>query len=473
MRIIVGRKEAPGVVNGNARSEEDSGAVTPECSPRCHSTAAPSERKGDNVDLRELKALELAARAKIVFSGGVWTVPSQTTPSASYRVTIDPAWCECEDFTLRQKPCKHVIAARLVYERQGGDSAPSIVTDAVPKKPTYPQDWPAYGRAQKIEKRRIQELLHDLTRRLPERERSPNRRGPKPHLVRDAIFAMVLKVYCGLSSRRTHTDLQIAYEKGYTSKAIPGAKTTAFFEDAYFTPILKDLIAFSVSPLRPLETKFAIDSSGFSSCRYEDYYDYKHGSGMPRRRCSWVKCHVASGVSTHCVTAVRILDKDAADSPQFIPLLKETRKGGFTIEEVSADKAYGSYDNFEEIAACGAQGYIAFKSNTTGGVGGHFERAFHLFMASRDEYLSHYHLRSNAESTFSAVKRKFGSSVMSLTDTAMVNECLVKFLCQNLSVLVQVQERLGLVPVFWKDEPPEEEEGDDGEILPFGAAQRI
>jgi hypothetical protein len=46
----------------------------------------------------------------------------------------------------------------------------------------------------------------------------------------------------------------------------------------------------------------------------------------------------------------------------------------------------------------------------------------------------------------------------------MVNECLVKFLCQNLSCLVQVQERLGLTPVFWKDEP---EEADALAILPF------
>jgi hypothetical protein len=425
------------------------------------------------VDLRELKALELAARARIIFADGFWLVPSQAKPSVSYRVTIEPPSCECDDFSLRgpQTLCKHVLAARLVRERHGGQPAPALDTDAVPTKPTYTQDWPSYARAQKIEKRRIQELLCDLTRRLPERERLPSRRGPKPHLVRDAVFAMALKVYCGLSSRRTHTDLEIAFEKGYTSKQIPGAKVTAFFEDAYFTPILKDLIAFSASPLRSLETKFAIDSSGFSSSRYEDYYNLKHGSGMPRRRCLWVKCHVCSGVSTHCVTAVRILDKDAADCPQFVPLVQETRKN-FVIGEVSADKAYASLENFEEVAGCGAQGYIAFKSNTTGGVGGHFEKAFHLFLANREEYLSHYHLRSNAESTFSAVKRKFGPSVMSLTETAMVNECLVKFLCQNLSCLVQVEEKLGLATVFWKNEPAEDD-GEDPTILPLQRVQRI
>ncbi len=43
-----------------------------------------------------------------------------------------------------------------------------------------------------------------------------------------------------------------------------------------------------------------------------------------------------SGVTTHCVTAVRILDKDAADCPQFVPLVKDTKRYGFTIDEVSA-----------------------------------------------------------------------------------------------------------------------------------------
>ncbi|MCI0456474.1 MAG: SWIM zinc finger domain-containing protein [Gemmataceae bacterium] len=94
------------------------------------------------MDLRELKALDLAARAQITFANGFWVVPSQTSPSTSYRVTIAPPSCECDDFRLRQEPCKHVIAARLVCERNGGAQAPALDTDAVPNKPTYRQDWP-------------------------------------------------------------------------------------------------------------------------------------------------------------------------------------------------------------------------------------------------------------------------------------------------------------------------------------------
>ncbi len=34
----------------------------------------------------------------------------------------------------------------------------------------------------------------------------------------------------------------------------------------------------------------------------------------------------------------------------------------------------------------------------------------------------------------------------------MVNEVLCKIICHNLTCLIQEQETLGIVPVFWKDE---------------------
>jgi transposase len=402
------------------------------------------------MDLRELKALEIAARARITYDGGAWIVPSQASSGVNYRVAIgaEPT-CECEDFALRKQPCKHIIAARLTCERDHGGQAPAIITDEVPKRPTYAQNWPAYNYAQATEKRRVRILLQDLCRNLPDRVRPSNPRGQKPHLTSDAVFTMVYKIYCGLSSRRFSTDLLESHEMGFVSKAIPGTKATAFLEDAYFTPILKELIAHSAAPLRAVETDFAIDSSGFGSSRYERWYDQKYG--VTKSKCVWVKTHIMCGVKTNVVTAVRILDKDAGDCPQFVPLVKETRKR-FEIGEVSADKAYASLENFEEVAGCNGQAFIAFKSNATGGVGGHFERAFHYFQFQREEYLTHYHKRSNVESTFSAIKRKFGDSVMSKTDTGMANEVLCKILSHNLTCLIQEEETLGIVPVFWKDE---------------------
>jgi hypothetical protein len=220
----------------------------------------------------------------------------------------------------------------------------------------------------------LQELLHDLCRGLEEPERSG--RGRKPHSVKDSIFAAVFKVYSTVSSRRFSSDLRQAHERGYLSTPIPGLKVPQFFENPAFTPILKNLIVQSSLPLRSVDTKFAIDGSGFSSNKFERWFDHKYG--ITRLKCTWVKVPICGGVKTNVVTAVRILDKDAGDCPQFVPLVKDTAKN-FTVGEVSADKAYASVDNFEAVAECGGTGFMAFKSNATGAAGGLFQKMFHSF----------------------------------------------------------------------------------------------
>src|ERR1700680_2612566 len=104
---------------------------------------------------------------------------------------------------------------------------------------------------------------------------------------------MAYKVYCGLSSRRFGTDLFEAHERGFISRPIAGPKVPVFFEDPYYTPILKELIAYSRRPCGAIETEFAIDSSGFGSSVYERWYDEKYG--VTRSRCVWVKAHIACG----------------------------------------------------------------------------------------------------------------------------------------------------------------------------------
>lgn len=72
---------------------------------------------------------------------------------------------------------------------------------------------------------------------------------------------------------------------------------------------------------------------------------------------------------------------------------------------------------------------------------------FHLFQYRRDDFLAHYHKRSNVESTFSMLKRKFGDSLRSRTDTAMRNEVLCKVLCHNIVVLIHEMRELGIDPL--------------------------
>lgn len=167
---------------------------------------------------------------------------------------------------------------------------------------------------------------------------------------------------------------------------------------------------------------------------------------------AWVKCHPACGVRTNVVTAARVPDKGSADYAQFGPLVRQTADR-FAIGEVSADKAYSGVENFEAVAGCGGTCFIAFESNAAGAAGGTFGRMFGSFQYKRDEFLTHYHRRSNVESTFPMIKRKFGDSVPSKADAAMTNEVYAKLVAHNLCVLVQEAHELGIAPEFWKAAP--------------------
>ena len=74
---------------------------------------------------------------------------------------------------------------------------------------------------------------------------------------------------------------------------------------------------------------------------------------------------------------------------------------------------------------------------------------YHLFMYRREEYMEHYHKRSNIETAFSMIKGKFGSALRSKSDTGQINEALCKVLAHNICVLVQATHEFGIEPVFF------------------------
>lgn len=408
--------------------------------------------------MRELKALELAARSKITFDGKAWVVPSQSG-NGTYRVQIgSPPSCPCDDFALRREPCKHVLAARIVCERDHGGRAPAVTADELPKKPTYKQNWPAYNLAQSTERHRLKRLLAELASGVPPLPRSrPSGRLPTP--IADQVFCVAYKVYSTLSTRRFNCDLQDAHADGYLSNPVHFNKVNTFLCEEYLTPVLRGLVERSALPLRAVETDFAVDSTGFSTCKFVRWYDEKYG--VHRTGHDWVKVHIATGVKTNVVTAVEIKGRDAHDSP-ILPELVATTAKAFKLNEVSGDKGYLSVENVETIAALGGTPFIAPKTSTTGNAGGLFEKMFHFYQYRRDEFLSHYHKRSNVESTFSAVKRKFGDSLRSRNPVAMVNEALAKFICHNLCCVIRSQIELGVEAEFWQAE-----ESSERDVIPF------
>jgi transposase len=400
------------------------------------------------MDLREQRGMELAATRTIQQKAGIWIVPSQAG-TGTYRVHLMPkiASCTCPDHETRGVECKHIFAARFVMRREqnadGSTTVTKSVTVTATQRVTYPQNWSAYNEAQTHEQDKFQSLLADLCSDLVT---IAPKTGRRPLPLSDAVFSIAYKVYSTVSQRRFMSDLREAHSRGFISKVPHFNSISNYLENPNLTPTLFDLITKSSLPLKSVEVDFAVDSSGFSTSRFTRWFDHKYG--QVRQQHDWVKCHLICGVKTNIVTGVEILGRNTNDSI-VLPALVEATAKNFQIAEVSADKGYASRSNADLVASVGATPFISFASHHRGNGGGTWEKMYHYFQFRRTEFLTHYHKRSNVESTFSMMKRKFGDGLRSKTDVAMVNETLCKILCHNLVVLIHEMCELGIDPVFW------------------------
>lgn len=309
---------------------------------------------------------------------------------------------------------------------------------------TYKQEWTAYNAAQTHEKDTFLSLLRELCDGIQE---PPQTRGRPRLSLADMVFCAAFKVYTGMSGRRFACDLHDAQERGYIERAPHFNSVFNHIETDALTQILRDLIEASSLPLRAVETDFAVDGTGFGTSGSVTWFNKKYGHTVDNS--DWIKAHLMCGVTTNIVTSVEISGRDDHDSP-FLPALVDATARNFSMREVSADKAYSSAKNLAVIADHGAEPFIPFKSNTTGkGNTPLWRKMWAYYNFQRDEFLAHYHKRSNIETVNSMIKGKFGGKLWSKTTTGQANEVLLKVLCHNICVLVQSIHELNIAPVFW------------------------
>jgi transposase len=404
------------------------------------------------MDAREERGLKIAATCKIEKNKLGYKVPSQSG-NGTYIVNLENGdkYCTCPDFEERHQPCKHIHAVEFFLQREDKPDGTTVVTQAM--RITYKQDWTNYNLAQTHEQEHFVDLLRDLCSGIPQPEYTFGR----PRLpLSDVVFGLVFKAYTTMSGRRFISDLKEAQSSGLIEKAAHYNSSFNYLESPEITLILKALIEQSATPLKAVETDFAVDSSGFSTSTYSRWFDHKYG--RERTHQTWIKTHLMCGVNTHIVTSVEANPYESADTTQFPSLVNITAQN-FKISEVSADKAYSDRRNLNVVQSIGGMAYIPFKSNSTGNGDHHhkfsglWNQMWHFYNFNRDIFLQHYHKRSNVETTFSMIKAKFGTSVRAKTPTAQVNEVLCKVLCHNICVLIQSIYELGLEPTFWAEMP--------------------
>ena len=395
------------------------------------------------LESRKERGLNIAKTCKITKNGKGWLVPSQSN-GATYDVEFSEfeqkQSCTCPDYQYRKIKCKHIFAVELIVTEE--IDSQGTVTQTVTKKVSYAQDWQAYDHAQIHQKELFMQLLWDVCSSIPQPEYTFGR--PKL-LLSDMVFAAALKVFSTFSLRRFTTDMKIAKENGLIEKVPHYSSIAYYMENPELTPIIKELIIVTSLPLTSIETDFTIDSSGFGTSRFVKWFDHKYGKEVDIR--AWVKAHLVCGIKTNIVTAVELTMGNEHDT-KFLPELVTQTAQNFTVKEVSGDKAYSSRKNLQLIGDLGATPYIPFRKGTTGKSHGSvmWKKMYHYFEYRNEEFLEHYHKRSNAETTFHMIKSKFGDSVRSKTEVAQVNEVLLKVLCHNICVVIHEMFELGIEP---------------------------
>lgn len=312
------------------------------------------------------------------------------------------------------------------------------------ERKSYSQDWRAYNEAKCGEHLSIMKLLGDLCSTVQQPE---SKRG-RPQLSHaDMIFACTMRVYTGFSLRRFMASMQKAMAEGYIRTSCTYVSISNFMRRPELMPVIDDLITLSSLPLASVEQNIAVDSTGFSTSRFARYFDFKHGLNTKYR--TWIKAHVACGVKTGIVTAVQLTEENRNDVHYLTSLVEKTAKS-FDVLEVLADKAYSSRANYRFVDSLGATPYIPFKKNAVQNANGSqaWRKMYHYFMLNQEDFMKHYHQRSNCETVFHMIKSKFKDNVRSKDRTAQLNEVLLKILCHNLCVVIQEIHELGIEPNF-------------------------
>jgi len=395
---------------------------------------------------RKLRGAAIAKAGGVRLRGDLmWLVPSQSH-TGSWVVDYfdaDKPTCTCPDFAARWAFCKHIFAIEIIEHRLSMTEAPP------PKKASYnDRDWSKYNAGQMNEGDNFVQLLHGLCQCIVEPERVG--RGRPRLALADVIFSAVLKQYERKSLRRLQSDQRRLQEQGYTLRVVSFNSLARYMRDPAMMPLLRKLVQESAAPLADIEREIAMDASGFSTSVRFNHLDNKHGKGKNSVR-DYMKAHAACGTVTKICTdlvVTRSTGKGTGDPSNFKPLLQGSSIH-FDIDKVLADKAYSTHAILQAVADMGAVPYIPFKDGSTDKHGPDiWKRMYHYVQLNEADFLNHYHQRSNAETLFSMVKRKFDQHLMAKDEIGLMNEVYCKFLAHNIVVLANAMYTHDLRPAF-------------------------
>lgn len=237
-----------------------------------------------------------------------------------------------------------------------------------------------------------------------------NHYGPKTYEFYEHLSALLIRFFCKLSYRRTKQLLDLLGIRCPSKSSLH--RTAKKLDGRFWQRAIK---ATSGCPYL-----VAIDSTGFSRLNPSYHYLKRIDGKIPK-----VPVKLSAAFDTHkkkfCAANVRVLSShDIRDAKAL--LLQSKPK------ILVADKAYDARWIHELCKKLGIKPHIPVRN-----WGNPRFKNMGLRMKSIEEFnLRTYHRRELVESAFSAIKRKFGSSVSSKSVRTIRTEIYGRLVCHNL-----------------------------------------
>jgi len=232
-----------------------------------------------------------------------------------------------------------------------------------------------------------------------------HRFGPKTYETSDHLLALLMMQSCRLSLRRAESLLSMF------SVRVPSYSALCKRRKAIPPWIWSSMLRLTSEP-----DTVAMDSTGFSRTNPSHHYMRRIGVGDVR---GYAKMSILFSVSDRMFAAVRVHVRPIHD-------IKDARRllSNLCPRMLLADKAYDAEWLHEMCYRRGVQTLIPSKVRTRKGLFRKIQR--------RGFTLEAYHQRSLVESAFSAMKRKYGGSVLGKSLVAVKSELLCRALAYNL-----------------------------------------
>lgn len=312
------------------------------------------------------------------------------------------------------------------------------------RKRRYPRDEGLYNLVQENEIPLFIACLPGAVEAVLDRETLWQGVG-RPHTkLRDVLICLVIKEYFDLSLRRTIGLLWLLRRAGCIDVKVPCFKTLGnYMNNGSIQVYLDRLVELTAALFAQVERCMATDTSGISTSCSSSWFNIR----MRRRTMvhDHIMVHISVGTRSNVVVALDIR-RDRGHENEVLRSHVEKVARNFDVEEWSGDRLYLTRKNCDAVAAIGAEPWFMLKSNTRAKAGGSpaWSRMVLAFRNRPDEAAMKYHRRSNVESTYSAKKRKFGSSVRGRSPTSQRIEETISWVGYNLSTVPRARYEFGI-----------------------------